>query len=142
MSKMGQFPRFGSQSAKKGARNPLFNKLFGPGRKMGARMQFSAAKLVFGRQKVISGPKSPKIPFLDPKITSWDRFRALAQKAYESNGFGAPFSHFWSQKAKIGSFFHFWAKNAKMAPFCVFGAKNAKMSPFSVFGSQSAQKGS
>ena len=82
MSKIGPFPRFGSQSAKKGARNPLFNKPCGPGRKMGANMGFWVQKCVSGGQNAISSPKGPKSAFLEPKTTFWGPFRPLAQKAY------------------------------------------------------------
>ena len=91
---------------------------------------------------MILGPKLPKSAFWDSKITFWGPFRSLAQKAYETKGLGAPFSHFWTQNAKMGSFIHFWATKCKKESFCTFGAKSAKMSSFSVFGSQSAQKGS
>ena len=67
--KMGPFLHFGSQSAKKGARNRLFNKPFGPGRQMKPKMRFWAQKCDFGGQNGILGPKSPKSAFLDPKIT-------------------------------------------------------------------------
>ena len=63
MGKMGQFPHFGPQSAKKGARNHLFNKPFGPGRKMRAEMRFWAQKCDFGGQNAILGPKRPKMRF-------------------------------------------------------------------------------
>ena len=110
---MVPFLHFGSQSAKKGARNRLFNKPFGPGRQMKPKMRFWAPKYDFGRQNWILGPKSPKSAFLDPKITFWGPFRSLAQKAYETKGFVAPFSHFWGQNAKMESFFHFWAPQWK-----------------------------
>ena len=142
MCKFRPFSHFGPQSAKKGARNHSFHKPFGPGRKMGAKMRFWAQKCVFGCQNAILSPKGPKSAFLEPKTTFWGPLRPLAQKAYETNGFGAPFSYFWSQKSKMGSFSTFGQQNAKMVPFCTFGAKSAKMSSFSVFGSQSEKKGS
>ena len=142
MGKMGPFSRFGPQSAKKGARNPLFHKPFGPGRKMGAKMRFWVQKCVFGGQNAILSPKSAKSAFLEPKITFWGPFRSLAQKAYETKGFVAPFSHFWSQNPKMDSFFHFWATKCKKWVISTFGAKSAKMTSFSVLGSQSEEKGS
>ena len=108
MGKMGPFPHFGPQSVKKGARNHLFNKPFGPGRKMGAKMRFWVQKCVFGGQNAILSPKSPKSAFLEPKINFWGPFRSLAQKAYETKGFGHLFSHFGGQNAKMGPFCPFW----------------------------------
>ena len=99
---MGPFLHFGSQSAEKGARNRLFNKPFGPGRQMKPKMRFWAQKCDFGGQNGILGAKSPKSAFLDPKITFWVPLRSLAQKAYETKGLVAPFSHFWSQNAQMG----------------------------------------
>ena len=138
--KMGPFLHFGSQSAKKGARNRLFNKPFGPGRKMSAKMQFWAQKCDLGGQNGILGWKWPKSAFWDSKITFWGPLRSLARKAYETKGFVAPFSHFWSQNPKLGSFSTFGRQNAKKGSFCTFGAKSAKMSSFSVFGSRSEKK--
>ena len=113
MGKMGPFSHFGPQSAKKGAGNPLFHKPFGPGRKMSAKMRFWAPKGDFGGQNGILGPKWPKNAFWESKITFWGPFRSLAQKAYETKGFVAPFSHSWSQNPKMDSFFHFWATKCK-----------------------------
>ena len=139
---MGPFSHFGPQSAKKGARNLLFNKPFGPGRKMTAKMRFWAQKCDFGGSNAILGPKWPKSAFWESKITFLGPFRSLAQKAYETKGFVAPFSHFWSKNPKGANFSTFGQQNAKKGSFCTFGAKSAKMSSFSVFGVPSAQKGS
>ena len=126
MSKMEPFSLFGPQSSKKGARNHLFHKPFGPGRKMGAKMRFWVQKSDFGGQNAILSSKSPKNAFLDPKITFWGRLRALAQKAYETNGFGAPFSPFWSKNGENGSFFHFWAPKRKNKLFFHFWSQKCK----------------
>ena len=142
IGKMGPFSHFGPQSAKKGARNPLFNKPFGPGRKMSAEMRFWAQKCDFGGHNWIWSPKWPKSAFWESKITFWGPFRSLAQKAYETKGFVAPFSHFWNPNPKMSSFSTFGQQNAKKGSFCTFWAKSAKMSSFSVFGSQSEKKGS
>ena len=104
MGKMVPLTHFGPQSAKKGARNRLFNKPFGPGRLMSPKMRFWAQKCDFGGQNGILDPKSPKSAFLDPKITFWGPFRSLAQKAYETKGFRSLFGHFGSQKLKMMSF--------------------------------------
>ena len=94
MGKIAPFSHSGPQSAKKGARNRLFNKPFGPGRQMTPKMRFWAQKLDIGRQNGILGPKSPINAMLDPEITFWDRFRSLAQKVSETKGVVAPFPHF------------------------------------------------
>ena len=137
MGKIGPLSHLGSQSAKKGDRNLLFNKPFGPGRKMSDKMRLWAQKCDFGGQNGILGPKWPKSAFWESKITFRDPFRSLAQNAYETKGFVAPFSHFWSLNPKMDSFSTFGRQNAKNGSFCTFGAKSAKMSSFSVFGSQS-----
>ena len=104
VGKMGSFSHFGPQSVKKGTRNHLFNKPFGPGRKIAARMRFWAQNYDFVGQNSILGPKLLQSAFLDSKINSWSQYRPLAQKPYETNCLGAPFSHFWTQNTQMDSF--------------------------------------
>ena len=91
----------------------LDNTPFAPGRKTKAKMRLRAQKCVFGGQNGMLGPKWPKGAFWESKITFWVPFRSLAQRAYETKGFVAPFSHFWRQNPKMDSFFHFWATKCK-----------------------------
>ena len=67
----------------------------------------------FQRGTPPSGAQLPKSAFWESKITFGGPFRSLAQKAYETKGFVAPFLHFWSQNPKMASFFHFWATTCK-----------------------------
>ena len=142
MSKMGPFSHFGPQSAKKGARNRLFNRPFGPGRQMTPKMRFWAENAILEAKMGFWVQNGPKVRFGNPKSLFGVHFAPWLKRLMKQRVSWLLFRTFGAKMQKWSHVFTFGHQNGKKGSFCTFGAKSARMTSFSVFGSQSEKKGS
>ena len=142
MGKINSFSHFAPQSAKKGARNRLFNKPFGPGRQMKPKMRTGSKNAILDAKMGFWSPKVPKVRFWTPKSLFGIHFAPWLKRLMKQRVSWLLFRTFGAKMQKWSHFSTFGHQNGKKGSFCTFGAKSAKMSFFSVFGSQSAKKGS
>ena len=75
---------------KGGAQTICFISLLGQGAKWAPKCDFGCKRAILEAEMRFLAPKVQK-SILDPKITFWGPFRALAQKAYETNVSGTFF---------------------------------------------------
>ena len=109
MGNMGPFSHFSPQSAKKGARNLLFNKPFGPWRPMTLKMRFWAQKCGLGGPKSILGPK---MRFRGPKSLFGVRFAPWHKRLIKQMVSG-PLLHTFGPEMQNRSFLHFRVTKCK-----------------------------